>query len=657
VAFDAEGNMYYAHGYAFPANVFRFTAAEVDAAIADPTGHQLGPDDHEWADLGSYPGATGMACDAAGNVIVTATSFTDPSELRMYHTACNGVNEGYTVLATYSGRLETVRCRNASTYVSCADGIFEIPMPPLVVSCEAAAGTLANASRVVFNAAFTEAVSGVASDLSDFSLVAVEEGTPGVTPTLTLGSLQTSDQVTYSLSVDTSGGFEGTIALDVLTSGSIVDSGSQALSRGFTSCETFTVDTIAPGTAVMTVEPAYTTGTENAVAWTAPADAGTPYGATSYLVACYTDAACTSEFAHAEVSDSTHTFVGLSEGVTYWYRVQTRDAAGNEGAWSETVSSTQDSGVGPTAEITLAGASPTTADALVFAIVFSETLASPPTVSNLALATGSLAGALEVTGSGTTYTVTATLSDPDADGTASVHLDGAGLTDLAGNVCADATSPTYTVHNWHGLTTEPASAKLYARDAHTFSVDGDFAPIAPTFRWKWDDGSKTVHDGPASPSWTLDTVSIANRGEYWCEMTYDGIPHESTHATLNVENHLKITLPPVDHDAPMGGSCTFSVETSGGYQPLNYFWKFNGEPIDGATSNSYTKIDLSDLDAGEYTVEILDENSDVATASATLTITEGVPVAGMAGLFVCIFLLALFGSLVITRRTNSRTAA
>ncbi len=125
IAFDAEGNLFYAEGYVSEGSprVYRWTAAEVAAAIADPEGSLLNPAGHVWATISAGSGATGMAVDDDGNLVLTSTSFTDPSELQRLF-AVDGSYMGYEVLARSDERLSTVRIRNGKIYTSCADGIF-----------------------------------------------------------------------------------------------------------------------------------------------------------------------------------------------------------------------------------------------------------------------------------------------------------------------------------------------------------------------------------------------------------------------------------------------------------------------------------------------------------------------------------------------------
>ncbi|MFA5343158.1 MAG: VCBS repeat-containing protein [Kiritimatiellia bacterium] len=127
IAFDASSNLFYAEGYVSSGNptVYRWSAAEVSAAIANPAGAPLSPVGHAWATLSAGDGASGMVVDNKGRLVITATSFTDASELqRLFVT--NGNYAGYAVLARSDERMETVRIRDGKIYVSSSEGIFTV---------------------------------------------------------------------------------------------------------------------------------------------------------------------------------------------------------------------------------------------------------------------------------------------------------------------------------------------------------------------------------------------------------------------------------------------------------------------------------------------------------------------------------------------------
>ncbi len=133
VALDLDGNLYYCNGFVSAGDpvVYRWSAAEVASAITDPMLFPLDPVGHEWATVeGGFNGATGMVCDAGGNVILTATSYVMPSELRIYSAGAKAAT-GVTTIATSPGPMGTVRYVDDTIYVCDASGIyFLIPPAP-----------------------------------------------------------------------------------------------------------------------------------------------------------------------------------------------------------------------------------------------------------------------------------------------------------------------------------------------------------------------------------------------------------------------------------------------------------------------------------------------------------------------------------------------
>lgn len=305
-------------------------------------------------------------------------------------------------------------------------------------------------------------------------------------------------------------------------------------------------------------------------------------------------------------------------------------------------------GDAPTAAIALDDPTPTDADTIHFSVAFSENVGTTFDTSDVSV-TGTVAGVAVVTGPDPDYTVTITLANPAANGTVGISV-GAGVMDLIGNAYAGGTSPLYTIANWPGFANEPTGGRFYTGDYHKLEVTVDNGLLTPTYQWKFDDdaGHPPV-DGPTTPTWQLNGLAPADTGDYWCEVTYNGIMYLSETASVTVVEHLAITNGPAGGQEPIGGSHIFTVATSGGYQPLTYAWKKDGATIPGATESTYTRSSLTTDDAGTYTVDISDANSDIRTASANLTVGDALPVAGAA---VLALLAVLLGILVIRRHTR-----
>ena len=223
------------------------------------------------------------------------------------------------------------------------------------------------------------------------------------------------------------------------------------------------------------------------------------------------------------------------------------------------------------------------------------------------------------------------------------------MTDSPGHPYVGGVSPLYTIVNYPGLTVQPHGGQLYVVDSKTFQHRRQFRPDTPTFQWKCDNGSSVV-DGPTTTSWTIASVSLANAGDYWCEVNYDGTVYDSNVATLSVENHLSAIVYPLDADAIKGQTWTFTAVPHGGYPPVTFIWKKNGITVPGATNATYTTPPLDLTDAGYYSVTVSDFNTDAIVASAYLRVGLLVPVAGIGGLVLLAAAIAAAG--IRARRKN-----
>lgn len=128
LTFDASGNLYYAPGFG-DLKIYSWTASEVAAAMSG--GTPLSATGNVWVDYTSAfstaGGATSMAIDESGNVIVTITNFTDPSALVKFSADGSG---SYETIATSSDRLGEVRLHDGKIYLAEGSSIVEIIPEP-----------------------------------------------------------------------------------------------------------------------------------------------------------------------------------------------------------------------------------------------------------------------------------------------------------------------------------------------------------------------------------------------------------------------------------------------------------------------------------------------------------------------------------------------
>ncbi len=215
--------------------------------------------------------------------------------------------------------------------------------------------------------------------------------------------------------------------------------------------------------------------------------------------------------------------------------------------------------------------------------------------------------------------------------------------DVFGNVYAGGASPLYQMRNWREprFTEEPAGARKYTGDSHTFSATANCGASALSYQWKWEDGAKTEHLGPTTQSWALTALTPAHAGAYWCEASYDGAAHATAPAILEVEPPLEITAQPEGGPKAVGDSHEFAVAVTGGYMPLAYQWRKDEAVLpDGPDGPVLALADLEESDSASYDVVVTDDNgASVVSDPAILLVGTDLP--AMNALLMAALVLAL----------------
>lgn len=133
LAFDAAGNLFYAAGFG-DLSIYRWSAAEVAAAIADPLAAPLSISGALWldysGDYGLVSGGTSMVFDANGNLVVTLTDYFNPSYLVELAVDENGDFAGLTEILESSERLGEVRFIDGQLWLADENQIIAIVPEP-----------------------------------------------------------------------------------------------------------------------------------------------------------------------------------------------------------------------------------------------------------------------------------------------------------------------------------------------------------------------------------------------------------------------------------------------------------------------------------------------------------------------------------------------
>jgi len=113
---------------------------------------------------------------------------------------------------------------------------------------------------------------------------------------------------------------------------------NQNIAIGTLDIGSIAVDCTAPNPPVLAAEDPFTAGTNNTISWSDESASG----AFLYYAQRATNPGFTGAVSNAAVSGTSDVFTGLTDGLTYFYRVRTADAVDNYSPWSNVVSSTQD---------------------------------------------------------------------------------------------------------------------------------------------------------------------------------------------------------------------------------------------------------------------------------------------------------------------------
>ncbi|HZZ59458.1 MAG TPA: immunoglobulin domain-containing protein [Opitutaceae bacterium] len=127
-----------------------------------------------------------------------------------------------------------------------------------------------------------------------------------------------------------------------------------------------------------------------------------------------------------------------------------------------------------------------------------------------------------------------------------------------------------------------------------------------------------VISGSESSTLRLSSVSAANLGTYYCNISNFGGTTTTNNATLALgtgDAPQIVSITP-NQTVAIGSSLSLTVSASG-TPPPTYQWALNGNPIANATSATYSVASVSAANAGTYTVEV---TNPVGSVSATCVV-------------------------------------
>lgn len=164
------------------------------------------------------------------------------------------------------------------------------------------------------------------------------------------------------------------------------------------------------------------------------------------------------------------------------------------------------------------------------------------------------------------------------------------------------------------ITTQPIAVSTCSGTNATFTV-----VAYGQFTYQWQKNGVPIF-GATGASYTIFGVTPADAGSYDVVVS-DTCSNDlsSDSVSLTVNEAPVFTLQPVDLSTCPGGSVTFSSNASGVPTP-DFQWYFNGNPITGATSSSYTIAVATPADVGSYTVQVSNLCGTITSLPASLSL-------------------------------------
>ena len=168
------------------------------------------------------------------------------------------------------------------------------------------------------------------------------------------------------------------------------------------------------------------------------------------------------------------------------------------------------------------------------------------------------------------------------------------------------------------IVTQPVSQTVDVGQNVRFSV---VATGTEPMNYQWLKNGVSI-PGATSASYTISSAKMEDTGNYMVIVSNSVGMAVSNPATLTVKDPAippVIIVQPKSQEVLIGESVTFSV-TATGTEPLSYQWLFNGNQIPGATSSTYYIGQVTEANAGNYSVIVSNVAGTAISSTAVLTV-------------------------------------
>jgi hypothetical protein len=141
----------------------------------------------------------------------------------------------------------------------------------------------------------------------------------------------------------------------------------------------------------------------------------------------------------------------------------------------------------------------------------------------------------------------------------------------------------------------------------------------PPFTYQWRKDGAAI-PGAASSSLVLTGITAISTGSYTVLVTNSAGSASTTPALLTVSSGPIITTQPLDQSVALGGN-TSLVVVAAGSGGLVYQWVKDGRPVAGANNPTLPLSNVTNADAGAYSVTIANSAGAVTSRIATLMVS------------------------------------
>ncbi len=168
------------------------------------------------------------------------------------------------------------------------------------------------------------------------------------------------------------------------------------------------------------------------------------------------------------------------------------------------------------------------------------------------------------------------------------------------------------------MAAQPASQTVPSGSNVTFTAA---ANGLTNYTYQWRFGGTNIA-GATAANFTRTNVPAPLAGSYDVVVKNPINSVTSSVAALTVySSTLNLSAQPQSQSASVGANVNFSV-TASGAGGLRYQWRFNGGNISGATNSAFALLNVQSTNAGNYSVNVTDNNGSLLSSNAVLTISS-----------------------------------